>query len=129
MGCASVLRPRSTRRCRGGLPRRGDEATRKTLDPAAHIEPLVGRPLQQVIVPLAARIETDDDDLAITLPRYVGEAFAAHPYVVARISGTHYPGVVSPAPIGTIINLLPGTLQSLGLGDGDRLDVFLSADL
>jgi len=106
--------------------RRGDQ---ETLDPAAHIEPLVGRPLQQVIVPLAARIETDDDDLAIALPRYVGEGFAAHPYVVARISGTHYPGVVSPAPTGTILTLQPGTLQSLGLGDGDRLDVFLSADL
>jgi hypothetical protein len=105
--------------------RRGDQ---ETLDPAAHVEPLVGRPLLQVVVPLAARVQTDDD-LAVALPRYVGEAFAAHPYVVARISGTRYPGVVSPTPIGAILTLQPGTLRSLGLGDGDRLDVLLTADI
>ncbi len=106
--------------------RRGDQ---ETLDSRARVEPVVGRPLEIMIVPLRTRVLRYGDELALRLPRYAAEAFDAHRPVDARIAGTHLSGRVEPTPAGDILVFDHAELGRLGLGEGDDTDAFLTADL
>ncbi len=106
--------------------RRGDQ---ETLDSRARVEPVVGRPLEIMIVPLRTRVLRHGDELALRLPRYAAEAFDAHRRVDARIAGTHLSGRVESTPDGDILVFDHAELSRLGLGVGDDTDAFLTADL
>ena len=98
--------------------RRGGQ---ETLDPDAHVEPVVGSALETLKVPVRSKVI----DGALAVPRYAAEALEAAPGVRARIAGETYTGSLS----GGAVRLDEVNLGSLGLGEGDEADVFLSADL
>ncbi len=100
---------------------------RETLDSTAHVDPLVGRSLELLLVPLRTRVVEHESGLALSLPRYAGEAFAAHPHITARIGARHYRGEVEHAGDG--YELATTELEESGLGIGDATDAFLRAEL
>lgn len=106
--------------------RRGD---RTTLDPTADVEPLAGRPLELVTVPLRCELVRRDGRLALRIPRYAADVFAAHPEVVARIGRDHVGGRVRRGGGGWSVDIPVGTLEAAGLGEGEMVDAFLRADL
>jgi len=106
--------------------RRGDQ---ETLNPRAHVEPLVGRHLEILMVPLRTQVCQHPAGLALRLPRYAAEAFDAHPRVDARIAGTHQSGHLQSTPDGDLLVFDHNELSQLGLGEGDQTDAFLTADL
>jgi len=77
---------------------------------------------------LRSRVVDGPDGAVLRLPRYAGAAFAAHPQVLARIGGRFYEGeiAVSDEPV---LELSARTLESLGLGVDDEVDVLNGADL
>ncbi len=102
---------------------------RETLDPAAHVQPLVGRPLELVRVPLRCVASRADDTVALAVPRYAAEVFQLHPAVVARLAGQQIPGVVAWSAEGPRLLLDTARAGDQGIADGDAVDVFLRADL
>ena len=100
----------------------------RTLDPDADVAPVVGTALELLSAPLRARVVASGEGVALALPRYVAQAFAEHPEVVARIRGRYHRGVIH--TISGRAHLDVGdALRRLGLGVGDRTDAFLKADL
>ncbi len=106
--------------------RRGD---RDTLEPTAHVAPLLGRPLEIVVVPLRCVVIRPTTSLAVTIPRYAAEVFEAHPAVRAKVARQQVSGVVEAANGHWQVTLREGTLESLGIGLGETADVFLRANL
>ena len=104
--------------------RRGDQVT---LDPAALVEPLTGRPLELVMVPLRCKVIERSGTLAVAIPRYAAEVFEAHPAVQAKVARQNTSGIVEARADGWWVSFQHGTLESLGLGVGDSTDVFLQA--
>lgn len=105
--------------------RRGDQ---ETLDPHAHVEPLVGRPLEILHVPLRSRAVRRGGALGLRVPRYAAEAFDAHPRLIARIGRDRHPGAIDWDDRKPVLVLDDGA-GTAGLGDGDPIDVYLTADL
>ena len=106
--------------------RRGDQ---ETLDPSARVDPVVGRSLEILMVPLRTRVCRHADGLALALPRYAAEAFEAHPRVNARIARSHQSGRIEPTPAGDLLVFDHDELSRLGLGENEKTDAFLTADL
>lgn len=100
-----------------------------TLDPAAHVEPLLGLPLELVVVPLRAKVFQHGDALVVHIPRYAAEVFEAHPAVCGTIGRHRLSGIVEAGGDRCLVNFTPGTLESLGFGVRERADVFLRAEL
>ncbi len=105
--------------------RRGDQ---ETLDPRAHVDPVVGRPLEVLHVPLRSRVVRHGPALALRVPRYAAEALDAHPRVVARLGRDRHPGTIEGDGERSVLVLDTDT-NALGLGEGDAVDVYLTADL
>ena len=82
--------------------RRGDQ---ETLDPRARVEPLVGRPLEVVLVPLRTKVVDHGDRLGLSLPRHAVEVFEAHPRVIARMGRDRYPGTIEPMGDRSVLRL------------------------
>ncbi len=99
-----------------------------TLDPAAEVDAAVGHVLEHMMVPLRTRVVAHPDGLALGLPQYAAQAFGAHPFVLARIRGAHYPGEIQKQADRPVLWLAEALVQ-LGLGLGDEADAFLTADL
>lgn len=108
----------------GEALRRGDQ---ETLDPRAAVPALVGRPLQVLQIGAKAEVARIDDRLVFRIPRYAVEAFAAAAVVDARIGKEHWPGALETTPAGSLLVLEDTVIPGLGLGAGDRIDVFLRA--
>ena len=106
--------------------RRGSQETH---EPAAHVEALVGRPLELVVVPLRGEVVDADGVLVVRIPRYAADVFQAHPSVGVRLIGHDVRGLVEAGDDRWWVRLPPQTLESLGLGAGDGVDVTLRADL
>lgn len=107
--------------------RRGDQ---ETLDAGAHVDPVVGRPLELLRVPLAARVvETTDGGLSLRVPRYAAEAFDAHPLVFVRVAGAHHIAQIEATDAGGVLSFDSDVLRQLGLAPGDHIDAVLSADI
>jgi hypothetical protein len=106
--------------------RRGNQ---ETLDSRATVEPAVGRPLEVLMVPLRAQVCRHAGALALRLPRYAAAAFDEHRHVDARVAGTHHAGRVTSTPDGHLLVFDHDELGDLGLGEGDKTDAFLTADL
>lgn len=100
----------------------------ETLNPHADVEAVVGHALECMLAPLRTRVVASDDGLVLAVPRYVAQAFGAHPYVVARIRGDHHPGTIRIID-GRPQLMLGGALERLGFGVDDEADAFLAADL
>ncbi len=109
----------------GRALRRGNQ---ETLDANAHVDPIVGRPLEVLHVPLRSRTIRRRDGLALSMPRYAAEALAAHPEVLARIGRERYPAVVERHGSQSLL-VLDADTNALGLGEGDAVDVYLTADV
>ena len=103
--------------------------TQETLDPSARVDPLVGRPLELVLVPLRSRIVEVDGQLAAHLPRYAAEIFEAHQAVVAKVGRQTVTGRVGSDRDRHWVEFAPGTLESMGLTVDDPTDLFLRANL
>ena len=106
--------------------RRGN---RETLDPGAHVQPLAGRALELVLVPLRALVVERADDLALAIPRYAAEVFADHPTARAKIGGTVVTGAIEADGEQWTFSPLQPVLRELGAGSGDTVDAFLRADI
>lgn len=100
--------------------RRGNQ---ETLDATAAVEPLRGRSLTIIHIPVRARIEPADDGLSLRVPPYATDALAAAPAIAVRLLGRDHPAELTP----TGVRLLDDALHSAGLGPGDELDVTLRA--
>lgn len=105
--------------------RRGQQ---ETLDPAAEVDPVLGFALERLHVPLHSIVVDTTDGPALRIPRWVVQAFAAHPYVLARVGGDQFPAEIRDDD-GVVAVSGADTLESLGLGVGDETDVYLRADL
>ncbi len=105
--------------------RRGDQ---ETLDPHAHVEPLVGRPLEVLHVPLRSRTIRHGGGLGLRVPLYAGEALDAHPRVLARVGRDRHPGTIEWHE-GQPVLVIDTGVAALGLGEDDPVDVYLTADL
>ena len=81
------------------------------------------------MVPLRTRVCRHADGLALALPRYAAEAFEAHPRVNARIARSHQSGRIEPTPAGDLLVFDHDELSRLGLGENEKADAFLTADL
>lgn len=106
--------------------RRGNH---ETLDPDAHVTPLVGRALDVVVVPLRTTVVEEQEALALKLPRYAAEIFENHPSTQVRIGKVRVSGMIH-ASSGRRWFLPAGPdLRELGLGAGDPVDAFLRAGM
>lgn len=105
--------------------RRGDQ---ESLDSNASVEPLTGRPLGLIRVPLSIEVTSGPSGQGIPIPRYVAEIFEACESVRVRRGdaevGAWFDGVGLPGLVGPT-----GWLDRLGLVPGDQADVTLSADI
>jgi hypothetical protein len=106
--------------------RRGNQ---ETLDPGAHVQPLTGRELELVVVPLRALVIEENDGLALQVPRYAAEVFADHRAVQARIRKAVVNGTITGADEQCRFSPLTTGLRDLGLGPGDSIDASLRADV
>lgn len=100
-----------------------ERGLQETLDTAAMVEPVTGLTLERLRVPLASTVVPHGDDLALALPRYAMDVFGAHPAVRVRIKGETLDGEI------TEDGALIVDVASLGLGEGDPVDVTLRADV
>lgn len=94
--------------------RRGDQ---ETLDPAREVEPLNARQLEVFWTGFRARVESG----RITLPGYIADALALVDHVDAQVGAHREEAALLHSPGGASIEVNPTT----GLGEGDRVDVFL----
>jgi len=101
----------------------------ETLHPRGDLDPVTGLALQKLMIPLRANVITVGGDLALQVPDYAAAAFEAHPEVVARIGKTNLAGTVVWQGIGQVLPAKPGALRTLGLGAGEKTDVYLRSDL
>ncbi len=106
--------------------RRGDQ---ETLDPHAVVEPILGRPLEVLRVPLRSTVVSTGPRPVLGLPRYAAQAFGAHPSVRVTIRAAVHAGTVRARGDGCELVLDDVTLGQLGLGAGDPADLTLTADL
>lgn len=104
----------------------------ETLDSTAAVDPVTGLTLERLRVPLASTVVAvspptgEETGLGLSVPRYAVDAFAAHPLVVARMAGTEISGeIIERGGAGVVV----AGIASLGLGEGDQVDITLSADL
>ena len=74
-------------------------------------------------MPLASTVVTHGDDLGLALPRLAVDVFGAHTAVRVWIKSETLDGHIEEA--GVLIT----DVASLGLGEGDAVDVSLRADL
>ncbi len=102
--------------------RRGDQ---ESLDPTASVEPLTGRSLELVRVPLAIEVSVGT---AIAIPRYAAEVFEACESVIVRRGGADAPAWVEGGDHPRLIGP-PGWLERLELSLDDRADITLRADV
>ena len=105
---------------------RGDQ---ETLDPSASIRPVTGRPLGLLVAPVVGRAVDLGDELALEVPRYVGEAFGAAPGISVRIRGEAHRAQLGRGSGKTRIVFDRGRLRELGLGARDAIDVRITANL
>jgi Domain of unknown function (DUF5655) len=108
----------------GEALRRGDQ---ETLDPHATVPALVGRSLQILQAGARADVAPVDDRLVFRIPRHAVEAFAATGDVDVRIGTNHWPGSVESGAAGPVLLLDATVIPGLGLGEGDHIDVYLTA--
>lgn len=100
-----------------------ERGLQESLDPTATVVPVTGITLERLRVPLASTVIAIGDDLAFAVPDYASQAFGAHSRVVARVAGETLRGEISTAGVLEI------DLASLGLGEGDPVDVTLWAEV
>jgi hypothetical protein len=106
-----------------GSARRGDEGIGRPSIPNAHVQPLTGRALELIVVPLRALvIDNDDDDLALQVPGYAAEVFADHRAVEARISKAVVAGMVDIADEAGLFSPLAPGLRAMRLRPGDSVE-------
>lgn len=106
--------------------RRGNQ---ETLDPGAHVQPLTGRVLELVVVPLRALVVNQDHDLALKIPRYAAEVFARHAATKARIGAAVVHGRIESVDETWLLSPRTPVLRELGLGIGDSVDASIRADI
>lgn len=98
---------------------RGDQ---KTLDSSAEVRPLTMSQLEVFWTGFTASVHSDEQRLWVELPGYVAEALTLIDEVLARVGGSGFPAAIIRDEAGhSRLALDPG----LGLGEGDRTDVFL----
>jgi Domain of unknown function (DUF5655) len=107
---------------RGWLSLAYRRGLQETLDPGARVSPVIGIALQRLRVPVAATVAVDDGELALRVPRYAAQALADQHEVLVRVLGSTIPGEITPS------GMVVADLGSVGLGEGDRVDVSLTAD-
>lgn len=105
--------------------RRGDQ---ETLDPAASVEPMTGRPLEIVRVPLSVEAGTGPPGDVVPIPRYAAEIFEVCESVIVRHGDAEGRAWIDEADSPRLVGP-SGWLEHLTLLPGDRSEVTLRADL
>ncbi len=108
--------------------RRTGRGEQEKLDPGAEAAPVVGVALERLAVPLRSRVVDGPDGAVLRLPCYAAAAFGAHPEVAARIGGRLYEGEITDCD-EPVLGLTGETLESLGFGVDDEVDLFIVANL
>ncbi len=108
----------------GEALRRGDGAP----DPPEVLDPLPGELAEVATVPLATRVAVDEQGArSIVLPGWAADLFADRHWVTTRLGGEVRTGRVDVA--ARRLDLDGDVLASLGLGDGDAVEVHLRPDV
>ncbi|MDH3249478.1 MAG: DUF5655 domain-containing protein [Acidimicrobiia bacterium] len=105
--------------------RRGDQ---DTLDPQAMVEPVTGRVLDRLSVPVRAEVVTRAGRLVLKPPRYALDVFELQPALQASVRGDVIDATAEFSDGDGWIDCDPA-LEHVGLGEGDLVDVTLRAAL